>query len=256
MARKYPGRDRVMAIDDARDYLWRREFVRVEPRFPCLSPVDIHAIGLPGPHQKPRKLPLTMQGRCRKCENCLLHKRQLWTARAVDEIDVARRTWFGTLTVAPEHRFKHRVEADLAALRKRREPLSSLSHADHFQYLCRPLLREVTKFLKRLRKSHSFRYLLVTEAHASGDPHVHLLLHEQGEPVGKRALESAWRLGFSHWRLVDRDSRAAVYVCKYLNKGAQTRVRASLRYGQAHKVGIATEAAKQVVEAASRTPDV
>lgn len=250
--RKYPGRDRVMAIDDARDVLWRQRVQGETARFPCLDPVEINAIGLPPMWERERKLPVVQKARCRKCENCLLHRRHLWTARAVDEILLSRRSWFGTLTVSPENRFRFRMEADLSAQRKRQEPLSDLPPADHFQYLAKPVLREATRFLKRLRKSGAvFRYLLVTEAHASGDPHLHILVHEIENPIGKRALEGAWRSGFSHWRLVKGDRSAATYVCKYLNKSAQTRVRASLGYGTQRRIAVAAEA----VQTASRAAD-
>lgn len=242
-----------MARDDARDFLWRQslqEYGASWDKHPCLDPFPISAIGLPSvmdPEGKP--LPVELGARCRKCEQCLAHRRRLWTARAVDEIEASRRTWFGTLTVRPEDRFLLRCKADARAQARGWEPLSLLSQPEAFRHLASELNREATKFLKRLRKkSKGLRYILVTEAHKSGDPHLHLLLHEHEDAATKRQLEEQWRLGFSHWRLVDRDSSAAVYVCKYLAKEAQTRVRASLHYGQPTKVRVISEAAQTLAD--------
>lgn len=81
----------------------------------------------------------------------------------------------------------------------------------------------------------------MVEAHKSGDPHLHILVHEPEGPVTKALLEKQWNLGFSHWRLVGADRKAAVYACKYLGKEALTRVRASFRYGQGYAVARITE---------------
>lgn len=193
-------------------------------------------------------LPVELQARCRKCEGCLAHRRRLWTARAVDEIEASDRTWFGTLTVAPMQRFQLRVIAERKHLRRGGESLSSLEPSEQFKLLAGELGKEATKALKRLRKNTGarFRYLLVTEAHKSGDPHLHILIHEQDKPISKRQLEAVWKFGFSKWKLVDRDRGAAVYVCKYLAKDALTRVRASLKYGQAHKVRRVSEVIERV----------
>jgi hypothetical protein len=237
---RYPGRSRVLARDDARDYLYNRAFLPDNRTDQCENPVSLPAIGLPSRFSvEDTPLPLEMAVRCRKCSSCLNHRRRLWTARAVDEIKAARRTWFGTLTVNPSNRFVFQLEADRECLVRRREPLSSLPSDERFRYLARPLLQEATRWLKRVRRSTGvpLRYLLVTESHKSGDPHLHVLMHEPEDPVTKRMLASKWRVGFSQFKLVESDERAAVYVCKYLAKSALTRVRASRRYGQSHLVG-------------------
>lgn len=115
------------------------------------------------------------------------------------------------------------------------------------------LLREVQLYIKRLRKKARFRYLVVVEAHESGLPHVHFLLHETHDaPVRHAALKAQWPHGFIDAKLVEpSDTRAAAYVSKYLSKSVLARVRASERYGEgfpvSHRdprvppVGIATE---------------
>jgi hypothetical protein len=110
-----------------------------------------------------------------------------------------------------------------------------LPPAEQFSLRHTEISRELTKYLKRVRKESGakFRFLLVAEAHKSGLPHYHLLLHEhdQFRPVRKSVLEAQWKAyGFSKWRLIE-DERAARYVCKYLSKDAIARVRASIRYG-------------------------
>lgn len=244
-AKPYPGRDRVFSREAVRDVLFR-EYVKDgdTETYPCEAPRPIHVIGLPSMFDRTGG-PLTAEvsARCRRCGNCLAHRRRLWTARAMDEIAAARRTWFGTLTFHPEAQFVYRLRAEAACQKRRREAFSSLDAAEQFKYLVDHSGPEVTKFMKRVRKRASvpLRYLLVSERHKSGDPHFHLLLHEPREPVRKRLLEECWQHGFSHWRLVERDRGAATYACKYLAKEAETRVRASKRYGQAYYEACVTE---------------
>jgi len=55
----------------------------------------------------------------------------------------------------------------------------------------------------------------------------------ESDRIGERVLRRQWTLGFSKFNLVDeKDPRAAHYVCKYLSKTAEARVRASLQYGR------------------------
>ncbi|ATW62975.1 replication initiator [Citromicrobium phage vB_Cib_ssDNA_P1] len=230
-----------MARDDARDYLWRQQ---LGDGHNCSRPVELPSIGLPSMLEPDRTpLPVTIMARCRKCPECLAHRRRLWTARAVDEVQASSRTWFGTLTVAPAHRVRLAYRAEAKVLRAGGESLSSLDRSERYRILANELGQEVTKWLKRVRKQSgaSLRYLLVAEAHKSGDPHMHILVHEDGDPVTKRMLQDQWRIGFSQWKLVDQDPGAAVYVCKYLAKDALTRVRASRRYGQPQLVRSLTE---------------
>lgn len=261
--RKYPGRNRVMNRQDAADAAMR-QFIKGQgdatpDKFPCTNPYMIHAIGLPAATMAvPRyfegksnsKVPVSLESRCRKCAACLAHRRRLWSARAADELKAAHRTWFVTLTVRPEDRFVTSMQASAIAFRAGHGDWYAMSSENQFRYLVQVLNQEIDRFLKRVRKAASFRYLLVSEAHKDGFPHFHMLIHEAALPLTKRLLESNWRLGHSQFRLVNSaDARSAYYVCKYLSKSAQTRVRASKRYGRAALIGAVTDA---VVEAATR----
>lgn len=267
--RKYPGRNRVLARQDAAD-LAMRQFIEGEgdstgERFPCLDPFVIHAIGLPSAHNAvPRyfegksnsKVPVSFDSRCRKCENCLAHRRRLWTARASDELKAAHRTWFATLTIRPEDRFVASMHAASTAARAGHGSWTSMSAENQFRYLVKHLNTEIDKYLKRVRKNGApFRYLLVSEAHKDGFPHFHLLIHEAALPLTKRLLENNWRLGYSQFRLVNNaDPRSAFYVCKYLAKSALTRVRASKRYGRAELIRAATEAMTRIADTVTTGP--
>lgn len=120
------------------------------------------------------------------------------------------------------------------------------------------------------------RYLVVAEMH-DGDrtspemryrPHFHIMLHDcsakliQGSPLeaftagqdgewrrvkdlkGARHvyvtddafIRKEWKLGFSKFQFAE-DSKAAFYVCKYIAKTMQSRVRASKSYGDPESVG-------------------
>lgn len=244
---------------------WKAEQAlgRFNPAGDCMAPIGVHAKGAPDPHlvatsiEKDKPAFVKYDIRCRRCEACLRHRMRLWTARAMDETRVSSRTWFGTLTVAPAHRFSAIMKADLAQHASKGRPWLSLSDAEQFQKICDQLQPEVTRFLKRVRKNKRFRYLLVSEEHKDGFPHFHMLLHEVGINITKRELDSQWALGFSQWRLVDgNDMRQVSYVCKYLSKSALTRVRASLRYGRGpilaaratEMLSVETEAAEAALE--------
>lgn len=174
---------------------------------------------------------------CRRCPVCLRRKARHWRERAIAEITQSNRTWFGTLTTRPDFD----VWLDQLAASKTRN-FWSADEVKKFEPRARVLGTEVTKYLKRVRKNSGcqFRYLLVTELHASANtaaekfmrPHVHILLHEfAGQPIAKRLLDAAWGHGHCQWRLV-ADIRAAWYVSKYISKASSARVRASLDYGQ------------------------
>lgn len=92
-------------------------------------------------------------------------------------------------------------------------------------------------FLKRLRKGlppKSLRYLYVVEPHKSGEPHLHVLIHEQVQgTVTKRKLERAWGYGFTKFRLADEAIECTKYCLKYVTKaGPASPVRASQLYGR------------------------
>ena len=113
--------------------------------------------------------------------------------------------------------------------------LALLTEEQRFASIVAAQTPDVTKWLKRVRKESGakLRYILVAEAHKSGLPHYHMLVHEQvgGGQVGERTLRKQWAMGFSKWNLVT-DKAPARYVCKYLTKAAAARVRASLNYGR------------------------
>lgn len=94
-----------------------------------------------------------------------------------------------------------------------------------------------TTYMKRVRKPLSgenpvsLRYLLVSEQHASGLPHLHALVHECVGSLTYDRLMDRWPHGHATAKLVQHDGAAAKYVAKYISKGLNTRVRASLHYG-------------------------
>ena len=146
------------------------------------------------------------------------------------------RTWFLTLTLSPEAHFKHRLLA-YQRLRAKGEEFDRLDAERQFRELVTEANREITLYLKRVRKESGapLRYCLVAERHKSGLPHFHALLHEVGDgAVRAKTLKRQWRLGFSQCKLVAQsdENKAASYVAKYLSKSAAARVRASKGYGQ------------------------
>lgn len=203
-------------------------------------------------------LTLVMSVRCRSCEACKRQRLRLWMARAHAETESSFRTWFTTLTLSPSYREQCLTAARLK-MRRRGVAFDQLDEQDQFAGYAREVGIEVSKYLKLLRKGYSvpqkdgtakwvpgakFRYLVAVESHKSGDPHVHMLLHEYDpkRPLRKSRLEQrsrhhpfgAWRLGITHHRLIGQDTtqrKAVGYVCKYIAKEMAGRVRASLRYG-------------------------
>lgn len=173
--------------------------------------------------------------RCRRCPNCLKYRASKWSQKGIVEVRASQRTWFGTLTVRPETRFQYRMLTE-HRLTEGGQQVDSAS-ARYFREHVKDLGREITLFIKRVRKNSGarMRYLLVAERHKDGYPHFHVLIHEVhgSAPVTKAILEKAWQAGFSNWRLVSQDQPKVVYyVTKYLTKSALTRVRASFRYGR------------------------
>lgn len=168
---------------------------------------------------------------CRKCWACVRARTRSWVARAIKETANSRRTWMATLTFHPAE------VARMRAIASRGVDWSKLTDPQRFRLLAREASEEVTKFLKRLRKTGAkARYLSVVEPHKSGVPHFHLLIHEISEtqPVTHATLTGAWAKGFSRFKLVAQgeEARASFYVAKYLFKASMgARVRASIRYG-------------------------
>lgn len=188
---------------------------------------------------------LDMRVRCRRCRSCLRARAHHWAERAIAETVRAQRTWFGTLTFSPAEQWATEARARVAAGAGWEAPMPRRygMSADEFANRVRevnfirmhnangPLL---TKWLKRIRKESGamLRYCLVAEAHKSGRPHYHVLIHEApgSPPLRHRTVQGQWPHGFSNCKLAD--VHAARYVCKYLAKASEARIRASLNYGR------------------------
>lgn len=173
--------------------------------------------------------------RCRKCWTCLRARGKYWREAAQREmlksITVGARNWFGTLTLSPEHQAEATYAAQCAV---GMDAFAKLTELERLPLRHHAVSKALTLALKRLRKelgAGAVRYLIVCEAHKSGLPHYHMLLHEcsQKTPIRKSSLNDFWRLGFSQWRLAKPE--ACAYVAKYLSKAALARVRASQHYG-------------------------
>lgn len=196
----------------------------------CQSPIMVTEMG--GHHNRPM---LDTFVRCRKCPPCLKHKRAVWSARAAHEIVMHQRSWMVTLTCSPASHFQLVNRARSIATKGGFNP-DTWSSSDEFAERAKQMGIEVTKWLKRMRsRGASFNYLLVVEAHKSGLPHVHLLIHEIRDCT-YRTLTETWSLGFAHAKLVE-GAVAARYVTKYLVKSVLARVRASQHYGHSTPEG-------------------
>ena len=181
-----------------------------------------------------------------------------WARRAIRAADQASgRTWFGTLTLNQDAPAEIDRRARLASpdpnadwwddvrpasyfCRKRNKVVHVKGHiCDHrFGLIRDQLVLEMRRYWARLRKAgHRFDYFLVFERHKSGEPHMHVLVHEAGDPIRKRVLQDNWALGFTNFKLVGSAKRqvapndAAFYVAKYLSKSTQARQIASKGYG-------------------------
>lgn len=216
--------------------------------------------------------PLTIEvsSRCRKCAPCKARRALMWRAKAFEEYSRSPRTYFGTLTTSPS--FDLALDAEIQIAESARGvDFGRLTVPEQFNLRVKYGGQEVTRYLKRLRgdskaaRRLAFRYLLIAEAHASkqtagakvGRPHWHVLFHEtiKGGPLvmpdefatGKSGirtdkygnayladdafLKRQWTAGHSRFQIAG-SSQAATYVCKYLTKEANHRIRCSFRYGQ------------------------
>lgn len=175
-----------------------------------------------------------MTVRCRKCPACLKMRSRMWYARAMTETLASARTWFGTITLNPEAQFLSIARARRNATR-RGLVWEQMTPQEQFAHIHRANGAELTLWIKRVRKQSGapLRYLLVCEAHKSGLPHYHCLVHETDDaaPVRHHVLSDQWKLGFTNFKLCT-DAKQAGYLCKYLSKSAEARVRASARYGE------------------------
>lgn len=232
------GFSRESALRITADYAGRCE--HPVPRDAIVRPDP--PLGTDGPHTRYSWKPgetagwdIEFQLRCRQCGPCLKARRALWAQRAMQELKAAARTWFGTITLSPDHQFKMKLRA-IARLTAGGTQFDDLSENERFREIHREINQELTRWAKRVRKNSgaSLRMLLVVEKHQSGLPHYHALIHQvqNSKAVTYRHLKEAWSFGHAMFKLVD-DERSAFYVTKYLAKDAQARVRASLGYGSA-----------------------
>lgn len=182
---------------------------------------------------EPAGVYLDLETRCRECASCLRQRASLWRLRAKTEIERAARTWFGTLTVGPDYRFRYDTECRMRQSQSGGD-FDTLPESEKFAERHRQVSSELTLWLKRLRKATNapLKYFIVAEAHVDGWPHIHMLVHEQdaGRPIRHAQVSAGWPAGFVMWKLVD-DPRAGSYLCKYLSKSLAARVRASQAYG-------------------------
>lgn len=215
----------------------------------CHSPYVTELTGRPEAEQgqryvailagKKMSLHLDISTRCRKCPACAAARSNLWRYRVKSELQASARSWFGTLTMSPDAHYR----VMCAASHKRATGgtrWADLTETERFADVASASLKEVTRYIKRLRKQSKvpLRYIVVTEKHKSGLPHFHMLVHEvELKPITHKILSTQWKMGFEKWRLVPIEStHHARYVTKYISKDALTRIRASQHYGQTESV--------------------
>lgn len=171
---------------------------------------------------------------CRKCKNCLQRRAAMWRLRAIAEWRLSARTWLATMTLRPDA-YVMLLSSARRRLDRGGTDWDGLPEHEKFCELEKEGFSNVQLWLKRLRKNTGspIKYLSVTEAHKSGLPHWHLLIHEQREdkPIRHKSLSGSWHLGFDDYRLI-ADAKAAAYASKYLSKTFSARVRASTKYGR------------------------
>lgn len=182
---------------------------------------------------------LDMTMRCRKCPECLRLRAHQWTTRASIELGRAPRTWFGTMTLSPDMHLRCQQIAH-RSLGRKGDDFDALSPDEQFAERHRVISRWLTLWVKRVRKAAGadrLRFMVVCEAHQSGLPHYHALIHEVvAFATNERELRNQWFYGFSKFRLVytdeDGTGKVAWYMAKYLTKSTRARVRASCSYGE------------------------
>lgn len=215
----------------------------------CSEPILLERIGYPlqgrakSVYGLAGKVPLSafICVPCRKCENCLGRRCHHWRLRAMSETKAAVRTWFGTLTLSPDQHSRVAMACRVEASRNG-DDWDTFDQERQFALRHKCISREITLYLKRIRKrgGEGARFVCVAEAHKSGLPHYHMLVHEGDQTaLTWRILTEEWRVGFCQWKLV-KDTRAAGYVTKYLSKDALARVRASVGYGKETSLDIET----------------
>lgn len=216
--------------------------VRTGRPYVDLNPIQVYDSGhynaweprmILGP-QPTGKITVEITARCRKCAQCLRKRANEWGHRASIEVARSARTWFGTITLSPDRAYHYR-QAAIARWRPNGD-LEAEPDGVLFAKWQNAIAVEFTLMFKRLRNAgYRFRYMLVVEAHQSGTPHFHALVHEQDPEVPLRhaVLTAAWTQGFTNWKLVDKEEPKVVwYAVKYLSKSKLARVRSSLGYGE------------------------
>lgn len=212
----------------------------------CEAPVERWVCGKPSPDPvkggrdviiRPGKTPHTLNVdinvRCRKCPACLRARARLWAVRAQAETMASVRTWLVTLTLSPDEHVKAWAAAHVKNDARGVDLDATPSH-QQFAARIEAIGPDLTKYIKRIRATceGKLRYLLVAEPHKSGLPHFHMLVHETSEHgVTSRNLEGKWSRGTITGAKLVRDVQHATYICKYLSKALDARVRASRRYG-------------------------
>lgn len=205
-------------------------------------------------------LELTMWVPCGRCPPCLRAKARRWrergqaAARALLAANPNVRVWWCTYSFSPENHYRALVDAEVLS-RSRGVEFAELSlrqqrrlmeHHEHGFYGV-----AFDKYFKRLRKGAGkykgagFVYLLVSELHRGGGVldgkvHYHALLFETDDsrPLLKAQLKGNWwgdehgteyRLGHCRFKLLAPEDvcRTVGYICKYITKDADARVRAS-----------------------------
>lgn len=190
------------------------------------------------PQVNPGTLIVSLAGLpCRQCVRCLQVRAAHWRDRAMIEMSRVSRTWLCTFTLKPE--LQHRLFMEELVAKTSRGWLDSDFEGDEeFRLRANGGLKLLTKFWKSVRKPYAgedpvgLRYVAVAEAHQSGLPHFHALVHDEGSNLTYRRLQSRWvRNGFFSAKLADGTIKSARYVTKYIAKDNLCRVRASIGYG-------------------------
>lgn len=220
-----------------------------------VSVPDVRAVrhltpGLDGPpHDPARNLcphQVEMSAECRKCPECRKARAERWRGRASVEYLASKRTWMVTLTLTAAMQARCRTEAlrlaDAAGVR-----FSDLTLVEQEEAVHKVIYQLVVKWLKRLRKGNKkrgwppakFTYSVMFERHKSGEPHLHLLMHEkEAGSLRAQALQANWFEkpycnGFANAKLVSE--KGVSYAMKqlgYVTKEMSARVRASRHYGK------------------------
>lgn len=216
----------------------------------------------------PAPLKAGMLVRCRTCRSCLRAKQREWERRAnLEWFATLHRTiewfpgrkrpgcgvWFFTGTYAPSIHAEAQWYAT-SELAKRGIKFVELPERAQWDALMQVYYGpRIDKFLARLRKHATFRYLMVAEPHRGGGLndgrlHIHCLFFEASADKDRRLtyerVRHAWKYqpgaGFMEFKLKGDDPSVdarrliggvVAYLCKYMTKSLSTRIRASQNFG-------------------------